>query len=103
MKGIGIDIVSNARMSKLLAKSTADRFLQKALHRSEIDKYKSIELEKNAVQYMASRWAAKEALVKATRRKDIDFASVWIKTLPDGRHDLTEVHLYFTSKIKHKL
>ena len=82
--GLGIDIVQNKRIMGLLARSNGDRFLKKALHPEELLKLESLQLEKNKIEFVSSRWAAKEAVVKASRRKDLDFAAIWIKSNPDG-------------------
>ena len=86
--GIGIDIVQNKRILGLLTRSNGERFLKKALHPEELLKLESFQLEKNRIEFVSSRWAAKEAVVKASRRKDLDFAAIWIKSNPDGRRRL---------------
>ena len=82
--GIGVDIAKNKRLLDILSKPTRSRFLEKALHPSEIKRFESFEIEKSKVEFIASRWAAKEALVKASQRKDIDFAGTGIRTLANG-------------------
>ena len=74
--GIGVDIVKVARLGSLLKKDTANRFLQKALHPEEIQRLHLLVNDTQKAQYLASRWAAKEALVKALRKKELDFAEV---------------------------
>ena len=86
--GVGIDIVKNSRIQNILQKTTSDRFLQKALHEKEIEKLKTISVEKKYIEYVASRWAVKESLVKALKRKDLDFASVWIQNDENGAPSL---------------
>lgn len=63
IKNVGIDIIQNKRI-KL---STA--FIQKVLSPTEIKQYATF-FDKNAQrQFLAGRWAAKEALVKALESK----------------------------------
>lgn len=90
--GVGIDIVKNSRMAAILSNSTKMRFLDKALHPEEIEKLLAIEKKEESIkmasEFLASRWAVKEALVKASSRKDVLFHEVLIKTLPSGKPDL---------------
>lgn len=61
---IGVDICSTARCFKLFNKY-GDRFLKKFLHQEEIIKFQSCTHILQKQQYLASRWAAKEATFKA--------------------------------------
>jgi holo-[acyl-carrier protein] synthase len=65
--GVGTDIVSIDRMLKIISRglSYEDRFLKKVLHHLELEEYKSHDDEKLKSQFLASRWALKEASVKA--------------------------------------
>lgn len=71
ISGIGVDICKIPRIAGILRKTYAGRFLEKVLHTSEN------KLE-NTAEYVAGRWAAKEALVKATGRRDVIFSQVEI-------------------------
>jgi phosphopantetheine--protein transferase-like protein len=85
MYGVGVDIVRIARVSAL-ADRYKTRFLQRAFHPNEIEAYQAAlrpaalagqtkhadvavaPLDKRlAATYLASRWAAKEAFIKALR------------------------------------
>ena len=68
--GIGVDIAANIRFKQIIEKSSKDRFLNKVLHNREIEIFYKKQVLDVQVQYLASRWAAKEALVKATNLKD---------------------------------
>ena len=68
--GVGVDLIENARMLKLIQK---DNFLRKVLHPSEITKFHTISTEEGKVQYLASRWATKEAIIKAVGRTNLYF------------------------------
>ncbi|MGB9668226.1 MAG: holo-ACP synthase [Thermosulfidibacteraceae bacterium] len=62
IKGIGIDIVDNRRVASILEK-WGDKFLKRVFGEEEL---KFIELSGRKVEIVASRWALKEAVVKAT-------------------------------------
>ncbi len=59
--GVGVDIVSVARVRKILERHPA-RFPQKLLHPQEHGDYRD---QRDPPQFLARRFAAKEALVKA--------------------------------------
>jgi holo-[acyl-carrier protein] synthase len=67
--GIGIDLVKISRMQKILEQSYKQRFLTKVLHPRELEHFKDITNEEYQAQYLASRWAAKEATIKAIGRR----------------------------------
>ncbi|ADC49887.1 4'-phosphopantetheinyl transferase [Alkalihalophilus pseudofirmus OF4] len=60
--GIGIDIVELERIEQLLTKQP--RFVQKVLTKEEQSVYQKL-AEKRKIEFMAGRFAAKEAFVKA--------------------------------------
>lgn len=62
--GIGTDIVEIERIKASLMR-TGERFIQRILTPSEQEKYYSLSNETIAVAYLAKRFAAKEAAVKA--------------------------------------
>jgi len=59
--GIGVDIVEIKRINSSIER-LGDAFAKKILHPNEFDKYSST---KQNVQYLAKRFAAKEAFAKA--------------------------------------
>lgn len=61
IEGVGVDIVSHRRIKRVLERY-GERFLKRVMAESELE-----ELRKRAdvVGFVASRWAAKEAVVKA--------------------------------------
>ena len=61
--GIGIDIVKNDRIKKIFARF-GESFVQRILSPVEILDYKKRNPKKK-IQYLASRFAAKEAIAKA--------------------------------------
>lgn len=62
--GIGIDLVKISRIKKLYA-SYQDKFVSKLLSDYEAKVMGAIKSEGGRIQYLAKRFAAKEALVKA--------------------------------------
>ncbi len=67
--GIGVDLVQNSRIRNVLTKSHAKRFLVRVLHQDELKHYDTINMDRVQIQYVASRWAVKEAVVKALGRR----------------------------------
>jgi len=66
IRGIGVDIIDNRRIARILEK-WSDRFLDKVFTKEEL---KFFELNGRKIELVASRWALKEAIVKATGVKD---------------------------------
>ena len=62
--GIGTDIVSVSRIKRLVDKY-GEQFLKKAYHPKEIDSFARREEEGSSLEFLASRWAVKEATQKA--------------------------------------
>lgn len=73
---IGIDITHASRFPRILAKYD-ERFLQRCLSSDEMKSFRSSAIP---LRFLASRWAAKEALIKALGgfRKQLPFAGVQI-------------------------
>ncbi|KAL4493665.1 hypothetical protein ABPG72_004158 [Tetrahymena utriculariae] len=76
--GIGTDIVSNQRMMKILQGTTRERFLNKVLNKIEIEEFNQKSTEEQKTQYLASRWAFKEAIVKASGRRELIFPQMYL-------------------------
>jgi holo-[acyl-carrier protein] synthase len=62
--GIGTDIVSIKRISTIYCKQ-AHRFVVRILSDAELSKFNAISNTNKKILYLAGRWAAKEAIVKA--------------------------------------
>ena len=79
--GIGVDICKIARIQRILTKSaySHERFLTGTFHESEVAEYRAKEAEQVKVQFLASRWALKEAMVKASGRTDLDYTGIYLK------------------------
>lgn len=62
--GVGIDLACIPRFRRILSQF-GDRFLQRAFHPHEIQHFHGLQTERLRLQFVASRWALKEATVKA--------------------------------------
>ena len=69
--GIGIDICKIDRIARILKKPYSKRFLTRVLQKNEF--YSEITPE-----FVAGRWAAKEALVKSTGHKTLVYSDVQV-------------------------
>ena len=78
--GVGVDICKIARIEKLINRGPyfQERFLTGTFHKTEVAEYRAKEVEHVKVQYLASRWALKEALVKASGRTDLDYTGIYL-------------------------
>ncbi|CDQ21506.1 holo-[acyl-carrier-protein] synthase [Halobacillus karajensis] len=63
IKGIGVDIIELGRIKQSIKRK--ERFVQRILTQREHDRYETLS-EKRKVEYLAGRFAAKEAFAKAT-------------------------------------
>lgn len=111
IKGIGIDIVENNRIAKIIKKNEL-RFINKVLSKSEIFQYNKFPIFKAKEIFLSSRWAVKEALVKAISNKYIIFNLVTINKEPNGKPlicidkhnlDLNKSPYYYIQSEKEKL
>ena len=78
--GIGVDICKVARIKRLLERGEYyhERFLTGTFHESEVEEFRAKEVDHVRVSYLASRWALKEALVKASGRTDLDYTGIYL-------------------------
>ncbi len=82
--GVGTDVVEIARIEKALAR-WGERFARKILIDIEMKRFASRRLRAN---YLAKRFAAKEAFVKALGtgiRSPASWHGVWVVNLPSGK------------------
>lgn len=64
IKGIGIDIIEIKRIERLFYKT--DRFIERILTSNERIQFNKIQTNRRKVEFLAGRFAAKEAFAKAT-------------------------------------
>ncbi len=85
---IGVDIIKISRVYNL-----QDDFPERILSEEEYKRYLSFEDEENKARFLATRWASKEAYVKASGNKTIDFRKISVMSDDSGRP-----HLYVCGK-----
>ena len=88
IKGIGCDILSIKRIQNIV--ETTPAFLKRCFSKRELERYH----KQNDIAYLASRFAAKEAIVKALSKYDHDLNTIEI--LNDDGKPYVVIH----SKIK---
>lgn len=64
IKGIGIDIVEIDRIHRLVNRN--ERFIDRTLSKEERQQYEQLRSKRRKLEYVAGRFAAKEAFAKAT-------------------------------------
>jgi holo-[acyl-carrier protein] synthase len=82
--GVGTDIVEIARIEKALARF-GERFAKRILCPPELRRF---EAHKQKANYLAKRFAAKEAFTKALGtgiHAPANWHGVWVKNLPSGK------------------
>ncbi len=89
---IGVDIVQVSRIKDSYDRF-GDRFLKKILSEKEIEKAKD---RKEMFTFIAGRFAAREAYVKATGDKSVEFSKLVVENTEDGKP-------YFADKEKIQL
>jgi holo-[acyl-carrier protein] synthase len=80
IRGIGVDIVSVSRIERLM-----DKYGEKILRRILSGHERENMPRAGAAEYVASRFALREALVKATGWKDLHYPSVTVSKDESGR------------------
>lgn len=84
IRGVGVDMVAIARISRLVECSRlGPRFMRKAFHSEEIAQGQSISSPSRRAQYFAGRWAAKEAAMKAVGTR-ILFPEILVARKPNS-------------------
>lgn len=81
MKNIGIDIVENSRFLKMIEDA---RKYERILSQDELKFFLEISSEKRKVEYLASRFSAKEAIIKAINKEKLSFSYKDVSILNDS-------------------
>ena len=78
--GVGVDITRIARIKELINKKPyyRQRFLTGCFHPTEIEEFESKGNETVQIQYLASRFALKEAMIKASGRTDLEYPGIFL-------------------------
>lgn len=84
IKGVGVDITKIPRFKRII-ESHESSFIKKMLHEKEIKEYLDIINIENKTKFLASRWALKEALVKATGNKGLIFSKIYLEKDTTGK------------------
>ena len=85
--GVGTDVVEIARVQKALERF-GERFARKILTEPELSRFRGHRLPAN---YLAKRFAAKEAFTKALGtgiRSPAGWQGMWVVNLPSGKPEL---------------
>lgn len=89
IKGIGIDIIELKRIKKQIQKS--DRLMERILTEQEKERFLDLTNESRRVEFLAGRFAAKEAFAKATGRGigKLSFKDIYIGSGENGQPQIT--------------
>ncbi len=80
--GIGVDITNVTRIGRLFSRF-GERFLERAFHAREAARARALPAPQQH-EFLASRWAAKEALHKALRTRRLLFPEIEVVRGPSG-------------------
>lgn len=81
MKNIGVDIVKNERFKEMI---NDEKKVKRILSPKEVEVFSTFSAEKRKIEYLASRFAAKEAVIKALNKTNLKFNYVDISILNDA-------------------
>lgn len=90
IKGIGIDIIELERIERLVKKKP--RVLNRLLTQKELAQYTALESSRRRLEYVAGRFAAKEAFAKAKGTgigKHLSFTDIEILSTSSGAPQVT--------------
>jgi holo-[acyl-carrier protein] synthase len=78
--GVGVDMCKIARIQRIITKNDYhyNRFLTGVYHPTEVEEFKAKQDDTVKLQYLASRFALKEALVKASGRPDLQYTGIYL-------------------------
>lgn len=107
VKGIGVDLVKVARITRILEGPRKDRFLRRVLHENEAATVRKMGDFRKMLEFVAGSWAAKEAVYKSLdsqQQRQFQFHQ-WYRYLEGGKpqiaHELTKGNNQFLLSISH--
>lgn len=74
---IGVDIIKISRISTM---NNLDQFVNRVLSKNEISNYQSLHADSRKAEWLAGRFAAKEAIIKALPLENIALKDIEIQT-----------------------
>src|SRR5690625_3436872 len=88
IKGIGIDIIELSRIQKSVQNNP--RFVHRILAEEEIKHYENLSTDRRRVEFLAGRFAAKEAFAKAngTGIGELSFRDIQVLSNANGKPQL---------------
>ena len=100
--GLGVDVLRTSRIHQILSSKSSNKFLRRVLSDSEmtfssdlIENHKENPQKLDQLcQFVANRWAAKEAMVKALNKKDLEFRKVSVEKTESGKPQVVLDHEY---------
>ncbi len=74
---IGVDIIKISRISSM---RNLDQFVHRVLSENEINSYQTMHADSRKIEWLAGRFAAKEAIIKALPLENITLKDIEIQT-----------------------
>ena len=98
--GVGVDIQNVQRIAHLVQRGDyfEKRFLTGTFHPIEIEEYMKKDELKVKYQYLASRWALKEAMVKACGIRSLKYPGMYLAK-DENKKPYVKIDSDFNSKI----
>lgn len=98
MRNVGIDIVENDRIRKVIETG----FVQKVLSAEELERFEGFS-EERKVQFLAGRFAAKEAIIKALSDEEVpEMTDLNITSDPKGKPEIEYKDYEIALSISHE-
>lgn len=101
IKGIGIDIIELSRIEDIISKQS--KFVDRVLTANEKQKFEGLS-ERRKIEFLAGRFAAKEAYSKANGTgigKELSFLDIEIETNTSGKPFIVKPEVHAHLSISH--
>ncbi|CDW89035.1 4-phosphopantetheinyl transferase [Stylonychia lemnae] len=79
------NVVPEQKAEEIIQRPSSERFLKRVLNIREIDEFKGREDQQSQSQFLASRWALKEALVKASGNTSLFYPGIYLQKLENSK------------------